>query len=170
MKAWLAIDNGATGSVAIITEEGKVRFGPVPTKFEQNYTKKKANITRINGNELYRWIVDSLQLIPGFDLKHDRCLVLMERPFINPRMFKNTVNAHRAFEATLVIVESLLLPYQYLDSKAWQRVMLPEDSQGEDNKRHSLEIGNRLFPQFSDSKCKDRDSLLMAEYAKRVNL
>lgn len=170
MKAWLAIDNGATGSVAFITEEGKIRFGPVPTKLEQNYTKSKQNITRINGNELYRWILDSLQLIPGFDLKRDRCLVLMERPFINPRMFKSTVNAHRAFEATLVIVESLLLPYQYMDSKTWQKVMLPAGINGDDLKRASLEIGNRQFPQFIDSKCKDRDSLLMAEYARISNL
>lgn len=170
MKAWLAIDNGASGSVAIVTEEGKVRFGPVPTKFEQNYTKSKQNITRINGNELYRWILDSLQLIPSFDLKRDRCLVLMERPLVHPRRFKQTMNAHRSFEATLIIVESLLLPHQYIDSKEWQRKMLPAGTEGEDLKRLSLEIGNRMFPQFQDSKCKDRDSLLIAEYARIANL
>jgi hypothetical protein len=168
MKAWLAIDNGTTGSVAFITDEGKVRFGPVPTKFEQNYTKSKQNITRIDGNELYRWILDSLQLIPLFTLEKDRCLVLLERPLVNPRRFKQTLNAHRAFEATLIIVESLLLPFQYIDSKEWQRTMLPADC--EDLKRSSLEVGNRFFPQFQNSKCKDRDSLLMAEYARRSNL
>lgn len=169
MKAWLAIDNGATGSVAFITEQGKVRFGPVPTKFEQNYTKAKQNITRINGNELYRWILESLQL-PGFDLQRDRCLVIMERPMVNPRRFKQSLSSVRAFEATLIIIESLLLPYQYIDSKNWQKMMLPEGTEGDELKRLSLEMGNRFFPEFCNSKCKDRDSLLMAEYARRNNL
>ena len=33
-----------------------------------------------------------------------------------------------------------------------------------------IRIGNRLFPQFSDVKHPDRDGVLIAEYARRMNL
>ena len=59
----------------------------------------------------------------------------------------------------------------YVDSKEWQKVMLPKGVKGsEELKKSSLDIGNRLFPQFEENKHKDRDSLLMAEWARRNNL
>jgi hypothetical protein len=59
----------------------------------------------------------------------------------------------------------------YIDSKEWQKEMLPKGVKGSDElKKLSLDIGNRLFPQFRDFKHPDRDSLLICEYARRKNL
>ena len=59
----------------------------------------------------------------------------------------------------------------YVDSKDWQKVLLPKGTKGSDElKKASLDIGNRLFPQFADNKHKDRDGILIAEYGRRLNL
>jgi hypothetical protein len=48
--------------------------------------------------------------------------------------------------------------------------MLPKGVAGEELKKASLDIGNRLFPMFTEFKHPDRDGLLIAEYARRQNL
>jgi hypothetical protein len=58
----------------------------------------------------------------------------------------------------------------YVDSKDWQKEMLPKGTQGEELKKASLDISNRLFPMYADFKHPDRDGLLIAEYARRKNL
>lgn len=167
MKAWIGIDNGVSGSLAMVTEEGTVRFAPTPTKSELSYTKVKQMITRIDGEKLYSWLLNCMETL---DLNRpDRILVIIERPMVNPMRFKPTVSALRAFEATLIVCESLKLPYQYIDSKEWQKVLLPSGIHKEELKTASLQIGTRLFPGVV-SKHKDRDSLLIAEYARRQDL
>ncbi len=169
MKAWVGIDNGVSGSLAMVTEKGQARFAPTPTRVEQSYTKTVQQITRIDGQKLYTWLLDSLSSM-DYLIHKDRVLVILERPFVNPKGFKATVSGLRALEATLIVCESLLLPVQYIDSREWQKVMLPEGLQGPaELKAASLDIGRRLFPQI-DSKMKDRDSLLIAEFARRKNL
>lgn len=163
-KCYIGIDNGVSGSIAILKPTGGGLFMKIPTKSEQNYTKAKGNITRIKGSQLY----DILKMHSESWVTH----VIIERPMVNPTRFKATTSALRALEAVLIIVDDMLnLPFQYMDSKEWQRVMLPQGLKGpEELKPASLQIGNRLFPQFRDVKHEDRDSLLMAEYARRANL
>ena len=160
MKTIIAIDNGTSGTIAIMKEDN-IYFNNVPIFIQQSYTKTKQNISRINTYKLK-------EILKNIDNKN--CLVLIERPMVNPMRFKASGSALRALEAVLIVVEELNLSYQYEDSKSWQREMLPKNLKKEELKKASLDIGNRLFPQFKDNKHPDRDSLLMAEYARRKNL
>lgn len=47
------------------------------------------------------------------------------------------------------------------------KALLPKGCSGEELKKASLDIGNRLFPQFDNIKHPDRDGILIAEYARR---
>ena len=154
---YIGIDNGVSGTIGIISPDGVV-FESTPVKSEQNYTKKKGNITRVDVVELYR-------LLDGYD----SVMCLIERPMVNPGRFKATLSAIRSLEATLNVLEMLQYPYQYIDSKEWQRELLPKGVKGEELKTSSRDIGTRLFPSFRDviHKHKDADGLLIAEYAKR---
>lgn len=169
MKAWVGVDNGVSGSLAFIDENGKVRFAPTPTKSEQSYTKSVQQITRIDGNKLYTWLLGCIESLPGYQAKSDRIIVVIERPFVNPKGFKATLSGMRALEATMIVCESLLLPMMFIDSKEWQRELLPQGCEGAELKKASLDIGLRLFPQITH-KHKDRDSILIAEYARRKGL
>ena len=157
-KAYIGIDNGVTGSIGIITE-GKISFFKTPTKRELSYTKKQQHITRINVVELEHQIV---QHIIGISP-----LVLIERPLVNPGMFKSTLSAMRALEATLGVIERIGLGYWYIDSKEWQSALLPSGIKGTPSlKSASRDIGKRLYPHLSDAidKQKDADGLLIAHY------
>lgn len=164
MKIWIGIDNGTTGTIGFINEDGRViDFFKTPTIFEQNYTKAKGNITRIDCNSL----INKLDIL----FKEDFVLkALVERPMVNPTRFQATTSALRALEATLIVLECLAIPYQYIDSKEWQKVLLPKGVKGaEELKKASLDIGKRLFPK-NILKHPDMDGLLIAEYGRRKNL
>ena len=170
--AYVGIDNGVTGSLALLN--GRVQFRMIPTRTEQSYTKKKQQITRVLIPELINilntWVNTEWVYAP--DVGHN-FRVFIERPFVNPHGFKATASALRALEATLIAVEQIGLSYQYVDSREWQKVMLPAGIKGTpDLKRASVDIGCRLFPQYADSirKHKDADSLLIAEWARRRQL
>ena len=75
--------------------------------------------------------------------------------------------AVRAFEATIVALEQLHIPYQYIDSKEWQKALLPKGCKGKELKKASHDIATRLFPVITLKKNEDADGLLIAEYAKR---
>lgn len=160
-RFYVGIDNGVSGSIAIIKPSGEVFFDVVPTKSEQSYTKKVANITRIDGPKLTELLLFN---IPEDSQVH----VKIERPMVNPKMFKTTLSAMRCLEATLTVVEMLGYPLSYIDSREWQKALLPKGVRGEELKTASLSIGNRMFPQFKTLKHKDRDGLLIAEYSRRM--
>ena len=160
MKTYIGIDNGITRSISSISDSG-VTFQKTPVLSTLDYTKKKKNITRVNFAKM-------VELLKSFSNNGD-CLVILERPLVNPSRFLATSSALRCHEATLIAIEYLSLPYMFIDSKEWQKVLLPAGVSGaEDLKRASLMIGNRKFPMFSEVKHPDRDSLLIAEYC-RVN-
>ena len=161
MKTYVGIDNGISGSIGIIDDNGS-RFLETPTISQQNYTKKKANITRIDCEALFNL------LLP---FKDTNCFLLLERPMVNPQRFLATTSALRALEATLITIERLVLPHAFLDSKEWQKVLLPQGIKGSDEqKKASFDIGCRLFPQHSDmiKRHHDADGLLIAEYCRRT--
>ena len=65
------------------------------------------------------------------------------------------------------MLEKLGIPYQFIDSREWQSVMLPKGTKGSDLlKKASYDIGKRLFPGLVE-KQKDADSLLIAEFVRR---
>ncbi len=156
-RVFAGIDNGVTGSIGIIFDDGTYSFCKTPTKTELNYTKAKQNITRIRPVEL----AEILSVAgPG-------SMVLIERPMVNPTRFKATVSALRAFEATITILETLGLPYSCVDSKSWQRALLPSGVTGDALKSASLSVGCRLFPETKSNSHPDRDGMLIAQYCKQ---
>lgn len=163
MKCWVGIDNGVTGSVGIIDENGFYAWFKTPTISEQSYTKKVQKITRIRTGLLRTKLLDYLK-------PSRQVIILIERPYVNPLGFKATASALRALEATLIVIETLGLPYEYVDSKAWQKALLPAGIKGPDLKKASLDIGKRYFPDMASSFGKDADGLLIALYNKRRDI
>ena len=155
-KVYVAIDNGVTGSIGILSS-GLTKYIHTPIKRELSYTKKKQWINRVDGEALFAL----LKQYSG-----DSVQVYLERPLVNPGMFKATISAIRALEATLIIIERLKYPYQYVDSKQWQKVLLPSGLQTAELKKASLQIGKRMFPQINFTGFKDADGILMAAWAK----
>ena len=161
-KIYIGIDNGVSGTIGVVGDNVETTFIKTPVKKEQNYTKTKDFISRLDS-------VAFMEFLSNYD--PNDVVVIMERPLVNPTMFKTTLSAIRCFEAELTLIESLKIKHIYVDSKEWQKVMLPKGVKGsEELKKASLDIGNRLFPQFEEHKHKDRDGLLMAEWARRNNL
>lgn len=161
-KIYIAIDNGVSGSIGKLGE-GENHFSKVPTKVQQDYTKKKANVTRIDFAKMMELLKE---LTEGYESQD--IMVGVERPMVNPTRFVATASALRAWESTLIILEELELPYTVIDSKAWQKELLPQGVKGSaELKKASMDVGNRLFPHFQTVKHPDRDGILMAEYLKR---
>ena len=164
-KTIIGIDNGVTGTVAILYGDNSdpAVFQKMPVFSQQSYTKTKQNITRINFEKLN-------EILSQF--KTDNVFCVLERPMINPTRWKASMSAMRCLEATLICLELNKIPYQYCDSKLWQKEMLPKGLIGTELKSASQDIAIRLFPQFEDllRKHGDGDSLLMAEYARRKGL
>lgn len=161
-KIYIGVDNGVTGTVGITGDGIQPQIYHTPVKKEQNYTKRKDNITRLDANGF-------AEILNKYD--GQEVMIIMERPMVNPTRFKATTSALRCFEAQLILVEHLKLPYCYVDSKEWQRELLPKGIKGGDEqKKASKDIGKRLFPHLADFKHTDYDGLLIAEYARRKNL
>jgi len=161
MKYYIGIDNGVSGSIGVVSSDPdfKPLLVQTPVFSQQNYTKAKANINRIDTKKLK-------EILLPFS---ENCFLLIERPMVNPTRFKATTSALRALEASLIIIEELNIPFSYIDSKEWQKALLPSGLKGKELKTASIDIGCRLFPHLSDiiKKQKDADGILIAEYGKR---
>jgi len=160
MKTYVGIDNGVSGTIAVI-KDGDVSFCETPVVKVQDYTKRKKMISRLDA-VAFDLILSRLDANDSF--------IVIERPMINPTRFTATESAIRCHEAMLILIERRGLPYQFCDSREWQSKMLPKGCAGPDLKVMSKEIGNRLFPKFADVNHPDRDALLIAEWARRSNL
>jgi hypothetical protein len=168
VKTYIGIDNGVSGACAFVNDDGVAEIIKTPTFSEQNYTKAKANISRVD-----RWKFRTFLTEVMGPKDSSNFLVLFERPMVNPGRFAATISAVRCLEAQLGVVEDLQLPHMYVDSKEWQKVMLPSGLKGKDElKDASLDIGCRLFPKHKKLLIsqKDADALLIAEYARRKKL
>jgi hypothetical protein len=161
-KTYVGIDNGVTASWGFITHSCS-DFFPVKINKTRDYTKVKKFVSRID------WVW-AHQFFDQFDNEHT--IVLLERPMVNPGRFTATLSAMRSLESTLCVLEACSLPYIYIDSKEWQKAMLPTGVKGEDLKFESKATACRLFPhlQAKITKHKDGDGILIAEYARRKNL
>ena len=160
-KIYIGIDNGTSGTIGIILPDGTPQIYHTPVKKEQDYTKNKKLISRLN--------VLSFRSLFLLHDKDDMVFVL-ERPLINSRFFNTTVIAARCFESELSQIELIGSRHYFIDSKEWQSALLPKGYHGAGLKKASLDIGNRLFPQLSDFRHPDRDGILIAEYARRQQL
>jgi hypothetical protein len=160
LKTYIGIDNGVTGSIGVVSEDFS-DFILTPVRKEQNYTKARDQITRVDVPQLREYL-------SGIKKNSSSVLVLIERPMINPKMWKATISAVRCMEAEQCVLESLDIPYMFVDSKEWQKTQLPKGTSGTPElKKASLDAGRRLFPQFKGliDKHKDADGILMARHA-----
>lgn len=163
-RVYIGIDNGVSGSIGWVNPEGDCGFHHAPIFKTLSYQKKEKKINRIDTTKLY-------QLLQSIIVNYSVPMAFIERPMVNPGRFTATLSAIRALEATLIVLEDLELAYQYIDSREWQKAMLPKGVKGSDKlKLASLDIATRLFPQFSSQFKKDADGILIAEWAKRSQL
>ena len=164
MKTYIGIDNGVTGSIGIIyTRQGVSVQRHMPVIKCLNYTKSKQFLNRVNGTALTEFLREY----------HQPCsntMAAIERPMVNPGRFKATISAVRCLEAVLIVLELLKIPYMYIDSKEWQRELLPSGLQKDELKVASMQVGQRLFPHIDFSSFDDADGILIAEYIKRKSL
>lgn len=167
-KIYIGIDNGVTGTIAWMGEGVNADMIETPVKSEQSYTKEKNNITRID----YPEVVKRLKEVINHLDRPSEALVVMERPMIDPTRFQASLSAARSLEATLIAIESLRIPRMYVDSRQWQKALLPHGCKGPELKQASADIGCRLFPDRESiiRKHKDADALLIAEWARREGL
>lgn len=166
-KLFISIDNGVTGTIGIIGPK-TTEFFKTPVLSEKSYTKVGKNISRIKTKDLKKVLLKALS-DNGIENTQE-VAVCLERPMINATRFSASISAARAVEATLIVLEDLELSFQYIDSKEWQKVLLPSGIKGgPELKKASKDIGARLFPQFKDVKHPDRDGILMAEYLRRLH-
>ena len=162
MSYVIGIDNGVSGSISILGRAGNYADHTVtPVKKEQSYTKTKQEITRINFGALREYLDNPIYR------PHCNNIAVLERPMINPMRFKASISAARSLEATIIVLEELGIPYRYIDSREWQKVMLPDGCAKEELKKVAVDIARRLFPSIKVTLA-SADSLLIAEYARRT--
>lgn len=161
-KVYIGIDNGTSGSIGILEEGELPFFFQTPTVFVQDYTKAKKNVSRLDAPTLRG-------LLLNYKREGCRVFCLIERPMVNPQRFTASCTALRCHEATLCVIETLGFAYEFVDSKEWQKALLPQGTTGDDLKKMSLQVGNRLFPEWKGEGHPDRDGLLIAEHARRKN-
>jgi len=159
---YIGIDNGV-GTVGLITnvytEAGKfirqeADILPVPIRKELDYTKKKQMVSRLD-------IKAMRQLLKGF--KPENTFVALERPMVNPGRFKASAVGLRIYEAMLIALEDTGHRRLVIDSKAWQKEILPSGIKGSDKlKKASAQIGKQLFPHLEKKIKRDADGLLIA--------
>lgn len=166
-RVYFGIDNGVTGTVGIVVssngELSRSGFFEIPTIKQHSYTKKKQSISRIDFSKLTEF------LSPWIATAHSKIAVI-ERPYVNPTGIKATMSAVRALESVLIALEHLSIPHEYIDSKAWQKELLPAGLKGTPElKQASKDVAIRLFPDHAEAiqKHKDGDGLLIAEWARR---
>lgn len=161
---YIGIDNGTTGTIGIAGDDIEPMIYHTPVKKEQDYTKAKKQITRLDCKAF-------IDIINKYAVSAHQVKVVCERPMINPTRWTASMTAIRCWEAQLIILETLGISHQFVDSKEWQKVMLPKGIKGSnEQKKASKDIGKRLFPQLADFKHTDYDGLLIAEYARRTKL
>lgn len=163
-KIYIGVDNGISGTLSFLKGEERV-FLKTPTKKQLSYTKAKKNITRLD--------IMKFTMLLSKHIKGQHCIAVIERPMINSTRFTASMSAARCLEATIIGFEMYDIPYQYCDSKQWQKELLPHGIMGTPElKKASADIGCRLFPEHEEliQKHGDADGLLIAEWARRMNL
>jgi len=162
---FIGIDNGVSGTIGIVYNNLSIPASIIktPTFSCLDYTKSKKNITRIDTEKLKA----HLEIV---SYKSEIIQIAIERPMVNPGRFVATGSALRALEATLIVIEGMQIPYKFIDSKEWQKKMLPAGLEKAELKSASKGIALRLFPKLNEllKHLPDADGLLIAEYLRKT--
>lgn len=174
--AVIGIDNGATGTIGFICKS-EYKFYETPSFLTHDYqTSKNKRFSRLS-------FKGYMELLKEFKQKakenNETIIAYIERPLVNPLMFSSSLGAVRCHEAELIGLELLEISYLFIDSKSWQRELLPsglsskKKEEGKKKatnelKKASLDLAIRLFPLCKETieKHKDGDGLLIARYGK----
>lgn len=156
----MGIDNGVTGSITVLYADGTFTYVKMPTFKQRNYTKVTSWLHRVNFVKL-RAFLDNLTTT------NEVVLAVMERPMVNPGRFAASASALRCLEATQIALELSGIPYAFIDSKAWQKELLPKGLKGsEELKKASDALAKKKYPMYN-FKDGEGDSTHIAEYAKK---
>ena len=146
--AVLFFDNGTTGTVGWIHGVNYANYDmiEVPVKKRASFHKDPRSTTVIDVEKLKGTILgwmEQAKLIPK-DI-----IAYRERPMINPKRWQASMSASRADEAETIMLEQLGIKYKYVDSKAWQRHVLPSSGKAGTTsdmlKAESMDIGLKEF-------------------------
>lgn len=181
------LDNGATGTISSIVKfpdnSFKIFFQKTPSFITLDYQQSIQHIARIDWKKLKNWFENILNEIKNdYNKKYNvdinlKPLIILERPMINADRFKQSKNAARAFEATLIVLELINLENNYIiiDSKKWQHHFFGKNTILMDLKDESKKLGIEFLKSFKDKKYDnfidlmkhhgDADSLLICKYA-----
>ena len=155
-RVYIGIDNGVSGAITIMNEHaGIILHVNTPIKNCLNYTKKKSFVNRIDIPKLRE-----IFLYAGTD-----SFCFIERPMVNSFRFNASLSGIRCMEATLILLEERQIPYQFIDSKEWQKALLPSGLKGDELKRAAEQVCKRWFPKID---IVNADSMLIAEYCRRT--
>ena len=174
---FVGVDNGASGAIAYYYND-KMYIVEIPVKNVQSYTKKVQFINKID-------FVGLKNIFKEIMMYDDAIKVLWERPFCNPMMFNTSVLSMLSYQTTLNVFEELQIPYDMIDSKVWQKAMLPQgiyktvqDKNGRNRikadsktlKKASIDTANRLYPYLEIKKDGQADAVMICEYLRRKEL
>lgn len=156
---YIGIDNGVTGTIGFVTQRGVGHWMLTPTLQTFSFTKKIKRLRRIDGIAMSDALKEA-SLIEPIDF------VIMEQPFINQKFFHVSLSAIRAFEATLIVIELLKVPYRVIPAKEWQKALFPKGYEDKDTKNLALAYCKRCLPTVEFKKADLADGLCIALYAR----
>lgn len=158
----IGIDNGATGTVAVMRGGECLHFGETPTKDALHYGKK-GKLTKRLDRVAMRAVIEPI-VAGGYARAY------VERPFTGgPMMINAMLSARGFFEATLCALEDMGIGYEVVDSGEWQKALLGAVRGSAELKKASLLRGQQIFPAWADAikKHGDADALLIAYHYAR---
>ena len=180
------LDNGATGTVSCLIpydkNDIKIYFEKTFNHVDLDYQKDINYIARIDWEKLKDWFNKIIKkaktnYIRKYNKEDIKISVILERPMINADRFKQSKNAARAFESTLMVLEMLELEKQYIiiGSKKWQHYFFGKNTVLIDLKEASKNKGIEYLTNLNEKRYKnelntikqhgDADSLLICRWA-----
>ena len=180
------LDNGATGTVSCLIpydkNDIKIYFEKTFNHVDLDYQKDINYIARIDWEKLKDWFNKIIKkartnYIRKYNKEDIKISVILERPMINADRFKQSKNAARAFESTLMVLEMLELEKNYIiiDSKKWQHYFFGKNTVLIDLKEASKNKGIEYSTNLNEKRYKnelntikqhgDADSLLICRWA-----
>ena len=180
------LDNGATGTISCLIPYDKnnikIYFEKTFSHVDLDYQKDINYIARIDWEKLKDWFNKIIKkaktnYIRKYNKEDIKISVILERPMINADRFKQSKNAARAFESTLMVLEMLELEKNYIiiDSKKWQHYFFGKNTVLIDLKEASKNKGIEYLTNLNEKRYKnelntikqhgDADSLLICRWA-----
>lgn len=159
----IGIDNGTTGSIAILGPSGSL-FEPMFTK-EQSEGMAGKVIRRIDCETLEHWLRNNIDTLAT-------AFAYVEKPFTgSPMMINTCVLAARSYEAVIVTLERMGVGYQQVTSKDWQKAILGDVKGSPALKKASMLRGMQMYPQHAKAikDHGDADALLIAHHYHKIN-